>query len=397
MLVPRLRSGPAFVGLLLTFTVVMIDTTVPTPMYGLYATELGFSGVVSTVIYAVYAAGVLTALLGFGRWSDTLGRRPLLLAGIGLSLVSAIVFLTAGPVPQLLVGRFLSGASAGIFAGTATSAVVEAAPEAWRSRASFLATAANTGGLGLGPLLAGFAVQYLPAPLHLSFAVHAGLLVVVAVVVLAVPETVDVRPGARPHAQRIAVPPEVRATFASAATAGFAGFAVLGLFTAVSPRILSEIIGERNHAVAGLVVFAILGSSTLAQVGLRRLPRGLALDGGCVALVVGMGFILEALLTGSFVSLVVGAVVAGVGQGVSFASGLAAVGTLVPPERRAEVTSTFFVVLYVAISLPVVGVGLAAQAWGLRTAGVVFTVAVAALALIALVALLRLQRTPARR
>ncbi|MEO6880213.1 MAG: MFS transporter [Mycobacteriaceae bacterium] len=393
---PRLRSGPAFVGLLLTFTVVMIGTTVPTPMYGLYASELGFSEVVSTVVFAVYAAGVLVALLGFGRWSDTLGRRPLLLAGIAFSLLSALVFLTAGPVPQLLVGRFLSGASAGIFAGTATSAVVEAAPEAWRARASFLATAANTGGLGLGPLLAGIAVQYLPAPLHLSFAVHAGLLVVVAVVVLAVPETVDVRPGARPRAQRLAVPPEVRATFVSAATAGFAGFAVLGLFTAVSPKILSDVIGVHNHAVAGLVVFAILGSSTLAQIGLRRLPRGVALDGGCVALVVGMGFILLALLTGSLTALVVGAVVSGVGQGVSFASGLAAVGSLVPPERRAEVTSTFFVVLYVAISLPVVGEGLAAQAWGLRTAGVVFTAAVAALALVALVALLRLQREPAR-
>jgi hypothetical protein len=68
----------------------------------------------------------------------------------------------------------------------------------------------------------------------------------------------------------------------------------------------------------------------------------------------------------------------------------------VDPGERAAVTSSFFVVLYVAISLPVVGVGAASQAWGLVTAGVVFAVAVAVLAAIALVALLVLQRTSAR-
>jgi MFS family permease len=391
--VPRLSPGPAFAGLLATFTVVMIGTTVPTPMYALYAAELGFSGVVSTVIFAVYAVGVLAALLLVGRWSDTLGRRPLLLAGIGCALVSSLVFLTAGPVAQLLVGRFFSGVSAGIFAGTATAAVLEAAPQRWRARAPFLATGVNTGGLGLGPLLAGIAVQYLPAPLHLSFAVHLVLLVGVGLVVLAVPETVDVAPGARPPTvQRLGVPLEVRALFVSAATAGFAGFAVLGLFTSVSPRIITEILGVDNRAVVGLVPFLLLGSSTVAQVALRSLPRTVALDVGCVALTVGILLVTVSLWQASFPALVAGAVVAGAGQGMSFSSGLAAITAKVGPAHRAEVTSTFFVVLYVAISLPVVGEGVAAQVWGLRTAGVVFTLAAAALALVALAALLRQQR-----
>ena len=57
-------------------------------------------------------------------------------------------------------------------------------------------------------------------------------------------------------------------------------------------------------------------------------------------------------------------------------------------ERRAEVSSTYFVVAYVAISLPVVGAGLAAQQWGLRTAGITFAIAVAALSAICLAAIL---------
>lgn len=80
--------------------------------------------------------------------------------------------------------------------------------------------------------------------------------------------------------------------------------------------------------------------------------------------------------------------VAGVGQGISFSRGLAAVAEQTPPDRRAEVSSTYFVVAYMAISLPVIGEGLAAEAWGLRTAGIVFALAVAALAAVCLAAIL---------
>jgi MFS family permease len=393
---PLLRPGAAFAGLALAFLIVMTGTTIPTPMYALYQRELGFSPLVQTVIFAVYAVGVLAALLVAGRWSDAVGRRPLLLAGLVGALLSSVVFLVAGPVWVLLVGRLLSGISAGIFAGAATAAVIEAAPERWRTRAASVATAANMGGLGMGPLLAGLAVEYLPAPLHLSFAVHAVAVVGCAVLVLLAPETVDVAPGARLRPQALRVPAEVRAVFVSAATAGFAGFAVLGLFTALSPRIVSDVLGVGNHAVAGVVAFLPLGSSAVAQLGLRRLPTDRALDAGCALLAVGIGLVGFSVAEASFPALLAGAVVAGIGQGMSFSKGIAAVNARVEPGARAGVTSTYFVVIYVAISLPVVGVGAASQAWGLVPAGVVFAIAVAVLALAALAALLVLhRRTPA--
>ena len=80
--------------------------------------------------------------------------------------------------------------------------------------------------------------------------------------------------------------------------------------------------------------------------------------------------------------------VSGVGQGISFSRGLAAVAELTPPDCRAEVSSSYFVVAYVAISLPVLGEGLAAHRWGLQVAGVSFAIAVAVLSTICLVAIL---------
>jgi hypothetical protein len=76
--------------------------------------------------------------------------------------------------------------------------------------------------------------------------------------------------------------------------------------------------------------------------------------------------------------------VAGVGQGLSFRAGLAGINDAAPPEERAEVASSFFVVAYLALSLPVIGVGLLAQATSLRTAGLVFAAVAAAIAGVAL-------------
>ncbi len=73
----------------------MLGTTLPTPLYVIYQAQWHFSTSVITLIFAVYAVGVLVALLGAGRSSDEVGRRPVLAAAIGLSIISAVTFILA--------------------------------------------------------------------------------------------------------------------------------------------------------------------------------------------------------------------------------------------------------------------------------------------------------------
>ena len=101
-----------------------------------------------------------------------------------------------------------------------------------------------------------------------------------------------------------------------------------------------------------------------------------------------------ALHFSSLWGLIAASVVSGVGQGISFSRGLAAVAEGTPAESRAAVNSAYFVVAYVAISIPVVGAGLAAQTWGLRASGTIFALAVGALAALCLVAILRQESRP---
>ncbi len=367
------------------FAVTMLGTTLPTPLYPLYQRDIGFSGLMVTVIYAVYAVGVIGALLGFGQLSDQIGRRRALLPGLLLSALSAMVFLIGGGLPALFAGRILSGLSAGIFTGTATAALVDFAPDGRRGRATLVATLVNMGGLGLGPLLAGLLAEYAVAPLRLPFIVDLALLVPAVLAVLVMPEPVDVRGGVRLRLQRLRVPPEVRPIFIPAAFVGFAGFAVLGLFTAVAPAFLGEILHLPNHALTGVVVFAVFAASAVGQLALGVFPGRSALLAGSLGLIAGIGTVAAGLGLESLAVLVVGGMVAGLGQGLSFRAGLTAITGGTPSDRRAEVTSSFFVVVYVALSVPVIGVGLAAQGIGLQSAGIAFAAVVAALAAVTLV------------
>jgi MFS family permease len=380
------RGG--FVAAAFALAATMVGTTLPTPLYPIYRSELGFSELMVTAIFASYAAGAVGALLLTGSLSDEIGRRRLLLVGLALSALSAAAFLLAHGLGLLLVGRVLSGLSAGIFTGTATAALVDLAPQGRRGRATLVATVANMGALGCGSLLAGLLAQFAPLPLRLVFWVDLALLVPTTAFVWAMPEPIATRSAFRLRLRRPHVPSEVRAAFVPAALAVFAGFAVLGLFTAVAPGFLGQILGIGNRAIVGLVVFSVFAASTVGQTLLERVFGTRALVAGCIGLVAGMALLALGLAVSSLGLLVAGGVVAGLGQGSSFRHGLAAINEAAPARRRGEVASALFIVAYLGISLPVVGVGLLAEVAGLRAAGLSFAALVAALAatVVALVA-----------
>ncbi|MFI6335444.1 MFS transporter [Streptomyces sp. NPDC050535] len=372
------------------FAVCMAGTTLPTPLYGLYQDKFGFSELMVTVVYAVYAFGVIGVLLLAGNASDAVGRRPVLLTGLVFAAASAVCFLCADGLPWLYAGRLMSGLSAGLFTGAATVYVLELAPDSGASRATFVATAVNMGGLGCGPVLAGMLAQYVDWPLYLPFAVHLVLIACSAVVLLRLPETVrERRPLSTVRPQRPGVPPGVRAVFGPAAIASFVGFALFGVFTSVSPTFLAESLDVRNHAVSGLVVALAFFASIAGQLLVGRFGVGRSLPLGCATLFVALALLAGALRWDLLALVVLSAIVAGVGQGLAFRGALSAVAEASPPHRRAAVISMLFVVAYTGISLPVIGVGVLAGPIGLEDAGLVFIACMAVLVTTAAVYLLR--------
>jgi MFS family permease len=384
----RVSRTSGFVVVAYAFLVTMLGATLPTPLYPLFAERYSFGALMVTVIFGVYAFGAIAGLLAFGELSDEIGRKPVLVTGLALSAVSTVLFVVADSLTPIFAARVVSGISAGIFTGTATATLVDLVPGDRRRLASLVAVVVTLGGLGLGTLIAGLLADHFGSPLRLPFVVHAGLLAPAVVGVLLIPESVGLR-RFRFRLRRLSVPAEVRTVFIRGATAGFGAFAVTGLLSAVAPAFLADVLGFTSHTLAGLLLSALLAASIVGQLAVPRFSDRRALVWGCALLIGGVALLALSLEIESLAMLIACCVAAGVGQGLALGAGLAAINQRAPVERRAETASSFFVVIYIGLSVPVIGAGVAAHAFGLHTAGIAFSVAVAALVTTVLVSLAR--------
>jgi len=380
--------GRAFWLVAFAFTVILLGTTVPAPLYVIYQAKWGFSAGVLTLIFAIYSAGVLTALLLFGRLSDEIGRTRVLLAALALAVASTLVFVFASGVAMLFIARLFSGFAAGMTQGTATAALVELEPSHNLRRAALTGSAVTSGAVGLGPLLAGLLAEYAGWKTHLVFVVYLGLLVLATAAVLLVPETVEPRQRPTLRVQRLAVPVEIRAQFISPALAMFAAFAVIGLFVSLVPSFLGRELHEHNHAAAGIVVFTLFACATAAQLVLHRLMSRRAMTIGIGWLLVGLVLLLLGLSQKELSVFVVATIFCGIGIGLVIMGALAMVNRIAPPDHRGETLSSLFVAAYVGLSIPAIGVGIASERAGFFRSTLVCAIGVAALLVVAAVRLI---------
>ncbi len=138
-----------------------------------------------------------------------------------LSALSTVVFILAPGVGWLFVGRVLSGLAAGLVTGTATAALAETVGNSSPRRATRVATAANMGGLGLGPLVAGLFAQFGPNPTVLVFEVYLALLAVAALGLVVLPESLAVRQRLTLRFTGLGIPTVGRGEFISAGRGRF--------------------------------------------------------------------------------------------------------------------------------------------------------------------------------
>jgi MFS family permease len=384
---PPARRAPtaprqvAFWLLALVLAVTMLGTTLPTPLYVIYQGRWHFSAAMVTVTFAVYAGAVIVTLLLAGRSSDQAGRRPVLAAALGASALSTITFILAPDVAALIAGRIVSGLSAGLMTGTATAALTELIPASDHRRASLVATAANMGGLGLGPLVAGLLAQYAPHPTTLVFEVYLAVLAVAGLIVLLVPETVGVRVRPALRFAGLGIPERGRGEFIAAGVAAFAAFALLGLFSSLVPGFIAGQLHQGSHAVQGAVVFLIFAVGTGTQVALSRFSGRRVVLAGLGLFLAALGLIVAALASSGIALFLAGTVAGGVAVGAIFLGSLGTANRLAPAGRRGQTISAFFVACYAGLSIPVVGVGVLSEFTGTFPAVLTFAILLAVLCL----------------
>jgi MFS family permease len=354
---------------------------IPSPLYGTYQALWGFSPLVLTLVYATYAVGVLSSLLLAGRVSDDVGRRPVLIAALGTLMASSVLFMVADSVAWLFAARAVQGLATGLALGAAGAALLDLHPRHDAAAVGLANGIVSAGGLGLGVLVSSVLVQLLPAPRVLPYVVLFVLFAIAFAGAARMPEPVAERTRLQLRPQRPSVPPPARHAFRLAALGVISSWSLAGLFLSLGPELAGVLFHTTNHVVAGVSVFALGGASAIAQVAFKRMPALEGAGAGSVVLAAGMVAIVVAVASASSALFLVGVVIAGAGFGVAFLGALRALAAAVPPQRRAAVTSAFYVVAYAALSLPAILAGVLVTPLGLRTTFEIFGSAIAVLAL----------------
>jgi Sugar (and other) transporter len=348
------RSG--FWPVAFAFLIVMAFATLPSPLYGLYRERDGLSAFTITIVYAIWAAGTIAALIAVPFIAERIGRRGVMFAAVPTMMVAAGVLAVWKALPGLLVGRLLTGFAVGMAAGTAIAYLIELRlrtdPNASPVGARTIGTSVNVGALGIGPLVAGCLAAWVSRPLTLPYLVWIALGVVALVGLAAAPETGAPAAARAPFSVRLPAP-------AGAAT--LAAFAANGLFAGLSGLLLATTFHHASHALAGATLFIVFTAGVLSQLVTARLRASRVFALGTVSMLVGLVLLVTAvrLSTPSLALFLVSGGLIGAGAGAVYkgTTGLVLDGTA--PENRVAMTAELLIALFVGLSVPVIGAGVA--------------------------------------
>ena len=362
----RRPHGSGLWAVAFAFLIVMAVATLPSPLYGLYRTRDHLSALTITVVFAIFAAGTIAMLLRDSSIAARIGRRGTMLAAVATMMVAMGVLAVWKGLPGLLIGRLITGVAVGLAAGTAITYLIElrlrADPKASAVRARTIGTSVTVGALGIGPLIAGCLAQWVPYPLTVPYLVFVALGMVALIGLWAAPETGATARLAAAKSQPADPRRKVRLPVPAAAGT-LAAFAANGLFAGLSGLFLATTLHQNSHALAGAALFLVFAAGVASQLATGGLPASRVLALGTTSMLAGLTLLVVSvrLSTPSLALFLIAGALIGAGSGAVFKGTTGIVLEASPPESRVAMTSDLLIALYVGLSVPVIGAGIALQ------------------------------------
>ncbi|CAM4017498.1 MFS transporter [Pseudomonas reidholzensis] len=333
------------------------------PLYITYADLSGRGAAATAVAFSGYVLGVLPVLLALGGLADRVGRRPLIIAALALSMIATLLMLLAPSLQTLGIARLFLGLGTGLASATATAYMSELMAASDSSRAANWVTASTSLGFGLGAALTSLFLLNGPSLTPGSFHLQLLLAAVAVVLVWRLP---DPRPAQRGAMLRLPYYP------AGSLAYGFAillAWACVGLVIALLPGILRQ---HGLSAWSGFSTFCVINCGLLFQPMARRMASAQAALLGLVILPCSYALLAWGADSGQLVAVLLGAVAASSAcYGFIYLGGLAAVNQLAGTEKT-RASAGFFLLAYLGFSLPVIFTGLLSDYLGSRVALLAF-------------------------
>jgi multidrug resistance protein len=331
----RAPLPPGFATLWTSVALDLVGFGIVFPILPIYARRFHLSAAAATGLVAAFAAASFIFSPVWGRVSDRIGRKPILVLSLAGTAVGSLLTGLAGGIVLLYVGRIVDGVS-GASISVAQAAVSDVAPPDQRPRLFGLLGAAFGLGFVAGPALGALAALGGPRLPFLLAAALAGVNAVVASRRL--PETHH--PGT-PVAESRRGP--LRALTATRDVAGLLCVTVCALLAFSGFEATFALFGQQRlgfdigssaavFAVIGLVIVVVQGGlvhPVVRRLGeLATLRLGLAADaGGLLVLAFAHGW---ALAAPALLALTVG-------QGLLLTTMSSVMAGRADPRRRGEV------------------------------------------------------------
>jgi len=290
----RTRRAPLPSGFGTIWTSVALDLVgfgIVLPLLPLYARRFGASALTATALVAAFSAAQLLFAPLWGRASDRIGRKPLLLLSMAGTAAGSLLTGLAGSLPLLFVGRVVDGIS-GSSVSVAQAAVSDVAPPGERARLLGLLGAAFGVGFVAGPAIGALAALGGP---RVPFLLAGGLAAVNAVVAARrLPEThtAEARVESAPpvHAERTL--PRESLGVGQLIVLAFVALVAFSAFEVTLPLFGRARLGfgqvSTGAVFAGVGILLALVQGGLVRPAVARLGEGGTLRGGLALNAVGL-------------------------------------------------------------------------------------------------------------
>ena len=352
----------SLIFLAITLLGFLAASSAPTPLYHLYQEHMQFSPAILTLIFGVYAFSLLAALLVVGSLSDYLGRRPVIFVALLLNVLAMLLFINAESVAWLIGARLIQGFATGM----ATSVLGAALLDFDRQQGPLITSVAPLLGMACGAMGCGLLAEFAPMPLQLTYWILLALFVFQAIYLWRLAESVSPQPGAwRSLRPTLHVPVQARRALWLILPLDLAAWAVGGFYLSLAPSLVRAATGSTSNLIGGALVAVLTLKGALSIYALRNRAADMMLRLGASLLVLGLALVLIAVHTASLPLFFIGTLITGSGFGSGFLGALRSIMPLALPHERAGLMSAFYVLSYLAFSLPSLLAGNLTRLYGL--------------------------------
>ncbi|HEX4263267.1 MAG TPA: MFS transporter [Verrucomicrobiae bacterium] len=165
-----MKRSPSIFVIFLTVFIDLVGFGIVVPMLPLYVRDFGAHGIVIGLIFSVYSIMQFIFSPIWGRFSDRIGRRPILLLSTAGACISYVIFALASGLPNrgaaltlIILSRILAGICGGNIA-VAQAYVADITPPEKRSKMMGIIGMAIGLGFVFGPGIGAFSLSTIGLP-----------------------------------------------------------------------------------------------------------------------------------------------------------------------------------------------------------------------------------------